>query len=110
MEHTKLPLTTWFLAIHLISQAKTVHSVKRTRRVHVRHGCVHLFATPVGKLNVAMRQSRHFNGHGQLVEVNQIEDGFPETWRQQQCQAQDDDDIRCALSNARPQEQRRAGG
>ena len=23
MEHTKLPLTTWFLAIHLISQAKT---------------------------------------------------------------------------------------
>ena len=23
MEHTKLPLTTWFMAIHLISQAKT---------------------------------------------------------------------------------------
>jgi len=23
MEHTKLPLTTWFLAIHLISPAKT---------------------------------------------------------------------------------------
>ena len=23
MEHSKLPLTTWFLAIHLISQAKT---------------------------------------------------------------------------------------
>ena len=64
----------------------------------------------VGKPNVALRQARYFNGHGQLMEVNQIEDGFPEAWRQEQCQAQDDDDSRCTLNKARPEEQRRGGG
>ena len=64
----------------------------------------------VGKPNVAMRQARHFNRDGQLVEVNQIEDCFPEAWREQQCQAQDDDDSRCALNKARPEEQGRGGG
>ena len=49
-----------------------------------------------------MRQARHFNRDGQLVEVNQIEDCFPKAWRQQQCQAQYDDDSRCALNKARP--------
>jgi len=32
MEHTKLPLTTWFLAIHLISQAKTGISALALKR------------------------------------------------------------------------------
>lgn len=32
MEHTKLPLTTWFLAIHLISQAKTGLSALALKR------------------------------------------------------------------------------
>jgi hypothetical protein len=39
MEHTKLPLTTWFLAIHLISQAKTrpvKEKVIRDRHVEAR--------------------------------------------------------------------------
>ena len=56
----------------------------------------------VSKPNVAMRQARHFNRNRQLVEVNQIEEGFPETRRQQQCQAQDDDNSRCGLNKARP--------
>jgi hypothetical protein len=32
MEHSKLPLTTWFLAIHLISQAKTGMSALALKR------------------------------------------------------------------------------
>ncbi len=32
MEHTKLPLTTWFLAIYLLSQAKTGHSALALKR------------------------------------------------------------------------------
>lgn len=32
MEHSKLPLTTWFLAIHLISQAKTGVSALALKR------------------------------------------------------------------------------
>ncbi len=32
MEHSKLPLTTWFLAIHLISQAKTGISALTLKR------------------------------------------------------------------------------
>jgi hypothetical protein len=32
MEHTKLPLTTWFLAMHLISQAKTGISALALKR------------------------------------------------------------------------------
>ena len=54
----------------------------------------------VGKLNVAMRQARHVNGHGQLVEVNQIEDGFPKAWCNQQGQTQYDDDCRRTLDEA----------
>ena len=71
--------------------------------------CHHGADDAVGKPNIAMRQARHFNGHGKLVEVNQIEDRFPEAWRQQQRQAQDDDNTRSALNKARPEEERRGG-
>lgn len=38
MEHTKLPLTTWFLAIYLISQAKTgISSLALMRQLGVSH-------------------------------------------------------------------------
>ena len=38
MEHTKLPLTTWFLAIYLISQAKTsLSSLALKRQLGVSH-------------------------------------------------------------------------
>jgi hypothetical protein len=44
------------------------------------------------------------------VEVNQVEDSFPEARRQQQSQAQDDDDSRSGLDEARPEEQRWGDG
>lgn len=31
----------------------------------------------VGNPNVSMRKALYFNGHGQLIEVNQIDDTFP---------------------------------
>jgi len=64
----------------------------------------------VGKPDVAHGQVRHLNWDGRLVEVNQIEDGFPEARRQQQSQAQDDDDSRSGLDEARPEEQRWGDG
>lgn len=64
----------------------------------------------VGKPDVAHGQVRHLNWNGRLVEVNQIEDGFPEARRQQQSQAQDDDGSRSSLDQARPDEQRRGDG
>ena len=51
----------------------------------------------VGKPDVALGLTGHRNWDGRLVEVHQVEDGFPEARRQQQGQAQDDDDSRSGL-------------
>ena len=64
---------------------------------------------PVGKPDTAQRLTGHFNRAGHLVVVHQVEDGFAASGRQQQGQAQNDDDSRCALYEARPKEQRRGG-
>jgi hypothetical protein len=59
MEHSKLPLTTWFLAIHLISQAKTgVSSLALKRDLGVSYPTVWLLHQ---KINRAMsdREAAH---------------------------------------------------
>jgi hypothetical protein len=64
----------------------------------------------VGKPYVAHGQVRHLNWDGLLVEVHQVEDGFPEAGRQQHSHAQDDDNGRSGLNKARPEEQRSGEG
>jgi hypothetical protein len=83
MEHTKLPLTTWFLAIRLISQAKTgISALALKRDLGVSYPTAWLLHH---KINGAMSRHRagqpqdHDVGRLQGAEVPQVRPDLP--WR-----------------------------
>ena len=71
MEHTKLPLTTWFLAIYLISQAKTGLSVLALKRhLGVSYPTAWLRHHKINRA-MALRESTH-----QLEGTVQLDDAY----------------------------------
>lgn len=71
MEHTKLPLTTWFLAIYLISQAKTgLSAMSLKRQIGVSYRTAWLLHQ---KINHAMAQQE---GNHRLGGEVQIDDAY----------------------------------
>jgi hypothetical protein len=68
MEHTKLPLTIWFMAIHLISQAKTAISALALKRdLGVSHPKAWLRHH---KINSAMSRQEAARLLGGVVQLN----------------------------------------
>lgn len=67
MEHTKLPLTTWFLAIHLISQAKTgISSLALKRDLGVSYPTAWLLHHKINNAMSAQEAERLLGGAVQL--------------------------------------------
>jgi transposase-like protein len=71
MEHTKLPLTTWFLAIYLISQAKTgLSSLALKRQLGVSYPTAWLMQQKIAHA-MAQREAAH-----QLGGIVQLDDAY----------------------------------
>jgi len=67
MEHTKLPLTTWFLAIYLISQAKTgLSSLALKRQVGVSYPTAWLMQQKISRAMGQQERTHRLSGEVQI--------------------------------------------
>ena len=67
MEHTKLPLTTWFLAIYLLSQAKTgLSSLALKRQLGVSYPTAWLLQQKISRAMADQDCTHRLGGHVQI--------------------------------------------
>ena len=70
LEHTKLPLTTWFLAVYLISQAKTgLSALALKRQIEVSYTTAWLLHHKINRAMAQQDESHRLSGAVQLDDV-----------------------------------------